>query len=195
MSIYTKGGDKGKTSLFDGLRVSKDSIRVETYGTFDELNANISLAEKLCKNRTNKALLQSVEYKMFYLQGEIATKDTSKFLAESKIITDDDTHALEKVIDKYINELPPVHSFILPGSSIAGAQLHICRTVCRRAERLFVRLSRNVEFRPELEKYINRLSDFLYIIARDEDYEDLVDRVTQKVIEACSKIEDVHANE
>lgn len=192
MSIYTKGGDKGKTSLFDGLRVDKDSMRVETYGTFDELNANISLAEKLCKSQSNKKLLRSVEYNMFYLQGEIATKDTSRFIDQSRVITDEDTHTLEKVIDKYVKELPPVHSFILPGSSIAGAQLHICRTVCRRAERLFVKLSRSTEFRPELERYINRLSDFLYIIARDEDYEDLVNEVTRKVIKAYLKIESVH---
>lgn len=195
MAIYTKGGDKGKTSLFDGLRVDKDSVRVETYGTFDELNANISLAEKFCKSSENKTLLQSVEYKMFYLQGEIATKDTKKFLAESKIITDADTHMLEKVIDKYTSELPPVHNFILPGSSVAGAQLHICRTVCRRAERSFVRLSRTTEFRPELERYINRLSDFLYIVARSEDYEDLVDRVTEKVIQVYSKLRDVRNDE
>ncbi|WP_085650361.1 cob(I)yrinic acid a,c-diamide adenosyltransferase [Limosilactobacillus reuteri] len=194
MSIYTKGGDKGKTSLFDGLRVDKDSMRVETYGTFDELNANISLAEKLCKSQSNKKLLRSVEYNMFYLQGEIATKDTSRFIDQSRVITDEDTHTLEKVIDKYVKELPPVHSFILPGSSIAGAQLHICRTVCRRAERLFVKLSRSTEFRPELERYINRLSDFLYIIARDEDYEDLVNEVTRKVIKTYLKIESVHTS-
>ena len=194
MSIYTKGGDKGKTSLFDGLRVDKDSMRVETYGTFDELNANISLAEKLCKSQSNKKLLRSVEYNMFYLQGEIATKDTSRFIDQSRVITDEDTHTLEKVIDKYVKELPPVHSFILPGSSIAGAQLHICRTVCRRAERLFVKLSRSTEFRPELERYINRLSDFLYIIARDEDYEDLVNEVTRKVIKTYLKIKSVHTS-
>lgn len=182
MAIYTKGGDKGKTSLFDGLRVDKDSLRVETYGTFDELNANISLADKFCKNAKNKKLLKLVEYKMFYLQGEIATKDSQKFIAQSKIITDDDTRILESVIDDYTAELPAVHNFILPGASIAGAQLHICRTVCRRAERNFVRLARTNDFRPELERYINRLSDFLYILARSEDYEDLVDRVTKKVI-------------
>lgn len=181
MAIYTKGGDKGKTSLFDGARVEKDSLRVETYGTFDELNANISLADKFCKSSENKKLLQSVEYKMFYLQGEIATEDTKKFAQHSKLITDEDTHQLEHVIDKDLAKLPPVHSFILPGSSVAGAQLHVCRTVCRRAERHFVKLSRTVHFRPELERYINRLSDFLYIIARDEDYEDYVEKIADKV--------------
>ncbi len=182
MAIYTKGGDKGKTSLFDGARVAKDSLRVDTYGTFDELNANISLADKFCKKPANKKLLQAVEYKMFYLQGEIATQDVHKFAQHSKLITDKDTRELEKVIDHYLAILPKVHSFILPGSSVAGAQLHICRTVCRRAERDFVKLSRTVKFRPELESYINRLSDFLYIIARDEDYEDYVDKITAKVV-------------
>lgn len=181
MAIYTKGGDKGETSLFDGIRVRKDSLRVETYGTFDELNANISLADKFCVNPENKKVLQAIEYKMFFLQGEIATQDPANFAAHSKIITAEDTQYLEHVIDSYLAKLPSVHSFILPGSSKAGAQLHICRTVCRRAERLFVHLSEAVEFRPELERYINRMSDFLYIIARDEDYEDLLNQVTDKV--------------
>lgn len=181
MSIYTKGGDKGKTSLFDGARVEKDSLRVETYGTFDELNANISVADKLCQNHANQKLLQTVENKMFYLQGEIATQDVNKFAQHSRLIMDSDTHELEQVIDQYTAQLPPVHSFILPGASLAGAQLHVCRTVCRRAERRFVALSKTIEFRPELERYINRLSDFLYIVARDEDYEDYVDKITDKV--------------
>jgi len=195
VAIYTKGGDKGKTSLFDGLRVEKDSIRVETYGTFDELNANISLADKFCKSEENKKILQTVEYRMFYLQGEIATKDTEKFLKQSQFITDDDTRSLEKIIDDYTQALPPIHSFILPGSSTAGAQLHVCRTICRRAERSFVKLSKSIEFRPELERYVNRLSDFLYIMARSEDYEDLIDDVTEKVIKVYSKIEDGRKDE
>ncbi|QLL69154.1 cob(I)yrinic acid a,c-diamide adenosyltransferase [Lactobacillus sp. 3B(2020)] len=183
MAIYTKGGDKGETSLYDGARVRKDSLRVDTYGTFDELNANISLADKLCVNPENKKILQEIEYKMFFLQGEIATQNHQHFEKNSQIITDEDTHHLEHVIDAYLAKLPPVHSFILPGSSKAGAQLHVCRTVCRRAERLFVRLSEKVEFRPELERYINRMSDFLYIIAREEDYEDMLNQVTEKVYE------------
>lgn len=195
MAIYTKGGDKGKTSLFDGLRVEKDSIRVETYGTFDELNANISLADKFCKSEENKKILQTVEYRMFYLQGEIATKDTEKFLKQSQFITDDDTRSLEKIIDDYTQALPPIHSFILPGSSTAGAQLHVCRTICRRAERSFVKLSKSIEFRPELERYVNRLSDFLYIMARSEDYEDLINDVTEKVVKVYSKIEDGRKDE
>lgn len=190
MAIYTKGGDKGKTSLFDGIRVYKDSLRVEVYGTFDELNANISLADKFCQNLRNKNILQKIEYNMFYLQGEIATKNTEKFYKSSKIITASDIHYLEQIIDEYLVELPSVNSFILPGSSVAGAQLHVCRTVCRRAERLFVKLSDTVKFRPEIEQYINRLSDFLYIMARSEDYEEMINHVTEKVCKRYLKLKD-----
>ncbi|MCW3777539.1 cob(I)yrinic acid a,c-diamide adenosyltransferase [Lactobacillus sp. PFC-70] len=182
MPIYTKGGDKGTTSLYDGQRVKKDSLRVETYGTFDELNANISLADKLCVNPKNKAILQRVEYKMFFLQGEIATQNTQKFLENSRTISDDDVHELEQIIDHYTTELPKVTSFILPGASLAGAQLHICRTVCRRAERQFVRFSTDTDVRPVLERYINRLSDFMYIMARSEDHEAYVQQVTNEVL-------------
>ncbi|GEO66903.1 cob(I)yrinic acid a,c-diamide adenosyltransferase [Levilactobacillus spicheri] len=182
MPIYTKGGDKGTTSLYDGQRVKKDSLRVETYGTFDELNANISLADKLCVSPKNKAILQRVEYKMFFLQGEIATQDTKKFLENSRVISDEDVHGLERVIDQYTAELPKVTSFILPGASLAGAQLHVCRTVCRRAERQFVRFSADVAVRPVLERYVNRLSDFLYIMARSEDHEAQIKQITDEVI-------------
>lgn len=187
MAIYTKGGDKGITSLFDGERVSKDSLRVETYGTFDELNANLSLAEKFCVSDRNKGILHRVEYRMFFLQGEIATQDFQKFRANSRVITDEDVHFLENVIDRYTVELPKVTSFILPGSSVAGAQLHVCRTVCRRAERRFVAFMKTTEVRPELERYVNRLSDFMYIMARSEDHEDYLNQVVEKVIQQYQK--------
>lgn len=182
MPIYTKGGDKGSTSLYDGTRVKKDSLRVETYGTFDELNANVSLADKFCVKAENKEILKEIEYKMFFLQGEIATQEAPKFNANSRVITDDDVHHLEQIIDRYTGELPPVTSFILPGASLAGAQLHVCRTVCRRAERLFVRFSTDVDVRPVLERYVNRLSDFFYIMARSEDYEFQINELTDRVI-------------
>lgn len=183
MSIYTKGGDKGSTSLYDGKRVRKNSLRVDTYGTFDELNANVSLADKLCVDQHNVELLKKVEYRMFFVQGEIATQSFSKFKEHSKVITEDDVHFLENVIDHYSQTLPKVNSFILPGASLAGAQLHICRTVCRRAERLLVAFMHTSYVRPELEKYVNRLSDFFYIIARAEDYADQVKKIEDKVIQ------------
>ncbi|WP_288528016.1 cob(I)yrinic acid a,c-diamide adenosyltransferase [uncultured Secundilactobacillus sp.] len=181
MAIYTKGGDKGQTSLYDGARVDKDSTRVEAYGMFDELNANVSVAEKLCKSTANQQILRRIEYKMFFLQGEIATADTEKFLKNSVTIGEDDIMLLEQVIDQYTEELPKVSSFILPGTSLAGAQLHVCRTVCRRAERQFVRFLKTQDMRPVLEKYVNRMSDFFYILARSEDFEAQVDELVKKV--------------
>ena len=182
MPIYTKGGDKGSTSLYDGTRVKKDSLRVETYGTFDELNANVSLAYKFCVKPENQEILRQIEYKMFFLQGEVATQETAKFNTNSRIITDEDVLQLERIIDRYTAELPPVTSFILPGASVAGAQLHVCRTVCRRAERLFVRFASENAVRPVLERYINRLSDFFYIMARSEDYNYQINELTDRVI-------------
>lgn len=182
MPIYTKGGDKGLTSLYDGKRVAKDSLRVETYGTFDELNANVSLADKMCLSRRNQEILKKIEYKMFFLQGEIATLETEKFLENSVTIEEQDVLYLESIIDEYTEKLPKVTTFILPGASLAGAQLHVCRTVCRRAERQFVRFSGKIKTRPVLERYINRLSDFFYIMARSEDYECHLETITKEVI-------------
>ncbi|WP_159722857.1 cob(I)yrinic acid a,c-diamide adenosyltransferase [Enterococcus sp. CSURQ0835] len=172
MAIYTKTGDKGSTSLFDGKRVKKYSERVETYGTFDECNAAISVAEKFCQKTANQQLLIKIQYKMFQLAGEIATAEKNKFYDKSQQISTEDSHALEKVIDDYTNRLPKVTTFILPGTSLAGAHLHLARTICRRGERQLVRLAEDPEIgiRPELLQYVNRLSDFLYILARDEDH-------------------------
>ncbi|ANZ61196.1 cobalamin adenosyltransferase [Secundilactobacillus paracollinoides] len=187
MAIYTKGGDKGNTSLFDGKRVPKNSLRVETYGTFDELNANVSLADKFCLDPENRKILQRIEYRMFFLQGEIATEEPEKFRQQSTIITDEDVHYLESIIDKYTAELPKVTTFILPGSSCAGAQLHVCRTVCRRAERQFVSFMAENDVRPELERYVNRLSDFFYIMARSEDHVAENQKILDMVVERYKK--------
>lgn len=182
MSIYTKTGDKGITGLFDGGRVTKASERVETYGTFDECNAQISFAEKLCKIPRNKDLLKKVQNRLFLVGGEIATEDPAKFYAASQAISDTDTNELEVIIDEYTALLPEIHSFILPGTTLAGAQLHVARTVCRRAERGLVRFSANEKVRPELLKYVNRLSDFLYILARSEDNYQIADVQADQIV-------------
>ncbi|MBN7273809.1 cob(I)yrinic acid a,c-diamide adenosyltransferase [Ligilactobacillus pobuzihii] len=188
MKIYTKGGDQGQTSLYDGQRVYKNSLQVETYGTFDELNSNISVADKFCVSKQNKRYLQHVEYLMFLLQGELASGTPEKYYQKSQVITNEDVKFLEKVIDRYSEKLPKVTSFILPGASQAGAQLHVCRTVCRRAERLLITYMENHEVRPEIERYVNRMSDFFYIIARDEDYEERINKIVAQVVAQYQKI-------
>lgn len=188
MKIYTKGGDQGQTSLYDGQRVYKNSLQVETYGTFDELNSNISVADKFCVSEQNKRYLQHVEYLMFLLQGELASGTPEKYYQKSQVITNEDVKFLEKIIDRYSEKLPKVTSFILPGASQAGAQLHVCRTVCRRAERLLITYMENHEVRPEIERYVNRMSDFFYIIARDEDYEERINKIVAQVVDQYQKI-------
>ncbi|MGX7059801.1 cob(I)yrinic acid a,c-diamide adenosyltransferase [Vagococcus humatus] len=184
MAIYTKTGDKGSTSLFDGERVKKYSNRVDVYGTFDECNAVISVAEKFSQIPKNKEFLIKLQYKMFQLSGEIATADSNKFAAHSEQITQADIKELENLIDVYTESLPKIKTFILPGSSLAGAHLHLARTVCRRAERMLIQLSEEVEIRPEIRQYTNRLSDCLYILARSEDHyqkqEDQIDEIIKR---------------
>lgn len=184
MAIYTKTGDKGSTSLYDGQRVKKYSNRVDTYGTFDECNTSISIAEKFCQKAENKEFLIHLQYKMFQLAGEIATMKQEKFQAKSEQISDQDIQSLENLIDKYTSELPKITTFILPGTSLAGAHLHQARAVCRRGERMLVQLSEeeNGSIRAELLKYVNRLSDCLYIIARDEDHYEKQEKRIQEII-------------
>ncbi|MEG0254454.1 cob(I)yrinic acid a,c-diamide adenosyltransferase [Vagococcus sp.] len=195
MAIYTKTGDKGSTSLFDGQRVKKYSNRVDTYGTFDECNAVISVAEKFCQKVENKEFLIHLQYKMFQLAGEIATMNQENFQVKSEQISEDDIHSLESLIDRYTSELPKITTFILPGTSLAGAHLHQARAVCRRGERMLVQLSEeeNSHIRPDILKYVNRLSDCLYIIARDEDHyekqEKRVDEIVRRYKEESQHVE------
>lgn len=162
MQIYTKTGDKGQTSLYDGTRVDKDSIRVESYGTIDELNSYIGLCMHYI-NEDGKKVLFNIQRDLFYIGSELATKNTEKL---NKVVTDNDIKNLENIIDKYMGEAKGLDSFIIPGTSLASANLHIARTICRRAERNIISLSKIEKVNPMLIKYINRLSDVLYAIAR-----------------------------
>jgi ATP:cob(I)alamin adenosyltransferase len=187
MGIYTKKGDKGKTSLYDGTRVKKYSLRVETYGSVDELNSQLSVAQKFCKDPKNIELLDTIQNNLFIVAGELANEDAANFYKNSKSISADDTKLLENVIDEYTAKLPVLHEFILPGRSVAGAHLHLSRSVCRRAERLIDHLNDEVTIRPDVLKYVNRLSDFLYILARDEDYVDQIEGLVDKVLDIYKK--------
>ena len=162
MKIYTKTGDKGQTSLYDGTQVDNDSIRVESYGTIDELNSYIGLCMHYI-NEDEKKVLFNIQRDLFYIGSELATKNTEKL---NKVVTDNDIKNLENIIDKYMGEAKGIDSFIIPGTSLASAHLHIARTICRRAERIIISLSKIEEVNPMLIKYINRLSDALYAIAR-----------------------------
>ena len=162
MKIYTKTGDKGQTSLYDGTRIGKDSIRVESYGTIDELNSYIGLCINYIKEEDIKVLF-NIQKKLFHVGAELATTDESKF---TKIITEEDIKNLENIIDEYTNKTENVNAFIIPGTGLAAAHLHIARTICKCAERRTLKLSKVEPVNPLLIKYVNRLSDTIYAIAR-----------------------------
>ena len=162
MKIYTKTGDKGQTSLYDGSRIDKDSLRVECYGTMDELNSYIGLCMNYTKEDDKKVLFK-IQKQLFNVSGELATKKEGKF---KNIVTEEDVLNLESIIDEYINKTENVDSFIVPGTSKVSAHLHVARTICRRAERRIISLSKNEDINPLIIKYVNRLSDVLYAIAR-----------------------------
>ena len=162
MKIYTKTGDKGQTSLYDGSRIDKDSIRVDSYGTIDELNSYIGLCMHYVSEDIKKELFD-IQRDLFYIGAELATKNTDKL---NKVVIEEDIINLEYIIDKYMEKSKGLDSFIIPGTSLASAHLHIARTICRRAERIIISLNKVENINPLLIKYINRLSDTLYAIAR-----------------------------
>lgn len=163
--IYTKSGDKGKTSLVGGSRVSKADIRVEAYGTVDELNSHIGLLVEWISFEDIKIQLIEIQNHLFTIQTLLATEkeDVYKTLTQ---ISSADIANIEKSIDKINDGLPKLKSFVIPGGSISSAQSHIARTVCRRAERCIVRLNEINPIDENILIYINRLSDFLFVLAR-----------------------------
>ena len=157
--IYTRTGDDGTTGLGDGSRVAKDSLRVEAYGTVDEANSCIGLVLASEVPEDVRTLLTSVQHQMFDLGGELC-------IPGHAAIDDEDVERLEQHLDRYNDDLPPLKDFILPGGGEAAARCHIARTVVRRAERETVALSRVETVRPQAIRYLNRLSDLLFVLSR-----------------------------
>ncbi|HEV8265401.1 MAG TPA: cob(I)yrinic acid a,c-diamide adenosyltransferase [Gemmatimonadales bacterium] len=168
--IYTKTGDQGETGLFGGGRVPKDDTRVAAYGDVDELNAAIGFAAALEPTDFGLPLLQTIQRDLFTIGAELATPDPAKLAKalEGQAIGDGEVGALEDAIDDQEERLPALKKFILPGGTPKAAALHLARTVCRRAERAVVGLGREggAAVRPEVLRYLNRLSDLLFVLAR-----------------------------
>ncbi len=171
MKIYTKTGDQGQTSLFAGGRVRKDHGRVQIYGTLDEANSTLGMAIALLGPNTTpqaREKMTRIQNELFALGSELATPDLSKL--KIKLVGDFQIADLENDIDQMEKQLKPLQAFILPGGSAAAAAVHLCRTIIRRAEREMVTVMDHETFRPEALKYMNRLSDFLFVLGRAVNY-------------------------
>ncbi|MGB8274009.1 MAG: cob(I)yrinic acid a,c-diamide adenosyltransferase [Alphaproteobacteria bacterium] len=168
--IYTRGGDKGKTSLGDGARVAKHDLRVEAYGTVDEANAAVGLARQHTQGEADR-MLRRIQDDLFDLGADLCFPEKPKAprkaaKGERLRIVESQVRRLEQEIDNMNAELQPLDSFVLPGGSPAAAYLHFARTVVRRAERLLARLAEDESVNPFALQYLNRLSDHLFVLAR-----------------------------
>ncbi len=167
LKIYTKTGDAGKTSLIGGTKVSKSHLRIETYGTVDELNSYIGLVGDLITDKKSKEVLKEIQDRLFTIGSSLACDPHKEPLMKIPDLKETDVALLEKEIDKMNETLPPMKSFILPGGHPAVSTTHIARCVCRRAERLCVNMQEHELFvDPLVIKYTNRLSDYLFILSR-----------------------------
>ena len=166
MKIYTKAGDAGQTSLFGGGRIHKDDPRVETYGEVDELSAALGLARALGADPEIDRQLLRIQDELLCLGAELATPPDSKARSALPALQPGWVEELERAMDGWQKDLPPLGEFLLPGGSRTAAALHLARTVCRRAERRAVALHRHSAVAPLVLVYLNRLSDFLFLAAR-----------------------------
>jgi cob(I)alamin adenosyltransferase len=163
--VYTRTGDKGLTSLIGGKRVSKDSLRVNAYGEIDEINAVLGIVRSQAKDNEIKTIISVIQNDLFIIGADLASP--MDILAPR--IKPDNIKRLERTIDKFLKELDPLREFILPTGSGGGHYLHLARTVSRRAERSIVKLKREEKINENVLKYINRLSDLLFVMARIEN--------------------------
>jgi cob(I)alamin adenosyltransferase len=166
VKIYTRTGDRGDTRLFDGARVRKHNPRVEAYGDVDELNSFIGAAASFLQDPELASMLAGVQKDLFSVGAQLADPGFKNRTGAKFQIASQRVEALELAIDRFETELPPLRQFILAGGGKCGALLHVARTVCRRAERRVVSLSEEVELNPIVIEYLNRLSDFLFVMAR-----------------------------
>ena len=161
--VYTRKGDEGQTSLVCGQRVSKASDRLEAYGTIDELSSHLGLLAAQLPDGHEKDMIFCIQNTLFSVGANLATDQEQTPLHASSLLPVHAIQEIEKEIDSIVQELPESQGFILPGGTIVAAQAHVCRTVCRRAERRIVALSETTTVNPEIRQYVNRLSDYFFV--------------------------------
>lgn len=170
MKIYTKTGDKGSTSLLGGTRVSKNHERINAYGTIDELNSFLGMVCDLEHDEKRALFLRNIQSRLFTVGSSLAA-ETERAKDFKPDLEEEDINALENAIDKMNESLPSMTNFILPGGHQLVSATHIARTVCRRAERLIITLSGHEEVEEIIVRYLNRLSDYLFVLARMQGHE------------------------
>ncbi len=167
IKIYTKTGDQGKTSLIGGTKVPKSNIRIESYGTIDELNSFVGLVGDYLSDDAIKGVLKEIQDTLFTIGSSLACDPQKELLIKIPDLKEEDVCLLESEMDKMNERLPAMKNFILPGGHVAVSTVHITRCVCRRAERLCVGMKESAVFiDPLIIKYLNRLSDYLFVLAR-----------------------------
>ena len=164
--VYTKTGDQGETSIIGGIRVKKSCERLEAYGTVDELSSHLGLLASMLPDGEDKDLIIRIQNNLFSVCSNLATDQSQTPLYDSARLPDGEIQVLENKVDEIMNLLPERQGFILPGGTQAAAQAHVCRTVCRRAERRIVALSEVAQISHETLQYVNRLSDYLFVLAK-----------------------------
>ena len=164
MKVYTKTGDKGTTSLVNGTRVGKDDLRLEAYGTLDELSAFIAVLMD-STDRFND-VFKRIQERLLVAECLLATDETSELRKQLPQMEESDVEGIEKFIDEMNESLKPLNSLIIPGGNLLASKCHVCRTVCRRAERAVVRMSRQHDVNPVIMRYLNRLSDMFFVMSR-----------------------------
>lgn len=179
MKIYTKTGDKGKTSLLGGTRVPKNNLRIETYGTVDELNSYLGLVSDLDSDAERKNFIRNIQSRLFTIGSSLAA-ETERAKDFKPDLEENDVLLLENAIDKMNEELPPMTNFIIPGGHQLVSTTHIARTVCRRVERLVIKLSETEEVETAVIIYLNRLSDYLFVLSRKQAFDLKVEEVPWK---------------
>lgn len=179
MKLYTKTGDQGITSLLGGVRVPKSDLRIDAYGTVDELNAHVGLVRDQAVNKNRSETLKEIQDRLFTIGADLASTPTKSSIKKPDLLESDVAY-LESEIDQMEETLPPLTSFILPGGHPSVSYCHLARTVCRRTERLVVELASYEEVNPLVIIYLNRLSDYFFVLGRKMAQELNVEEVTWK---------------
>ncbi|WP_207435686.1 cob(I)yrinic acid a,c-diamide adenosyltransferase [Sabulibacter ruber] len=180
MKIYTKTGDKGETSLIGGTRVKKSHLRIEAYGTVDELNSFIGVVRDQEVNQNRQQIFSEIQDRLFTIGSTLATDPDKEGKVKTPDLHDSDIKLLEEQMDLLDEKLPPLRNFILPGGHPSVSFCHVARTVCRRAERLAIALQEESHVDDLVVKYLNRLSDFLFVLSRANSFELGVKEITWK---------------